>query len=32
MPWLEPIWIVFVTMVLLGCVALAVRAFQRRRR
>jgi hypothetical protein len=32
MPPLEPIWVVFVTMVLVGCVALAMRAFRRRRR
>jgi hypothetical protein len=30
MPSLEPIWVVFVTMVLVGCVVLAVRAFGRR--
>jgi hypothetical protein len=30
MPSLEPIWVVFVTMVLVGCVVLAVRAFRRR--
>jgi hypothetical protein len=28
----EPIWVVFVTIVLVGCVLLAVRAFRRRRR
>jgi hypothetical protein len=32
MPPLEPIWVVFVTMVLVGCVVLAMRAFRRRRR
>jgi hypothetical protein len=32
MPPLEPIWVVFVTVVLVGCVLLAVRAFRRRRR
>jgi hypothetical protein len=32
MPSLEPIWVVFVTMVLVGCVVLAMRAFRRRRR
>jgi hypothetical protein len=32
MPPLEPIWVVFGTMVLVGCVMLAVRAFRRRRR
>jgi hypothetical protein len=32
MPPLEPIWVVFVTMVLVGCVLLAVRAFRHRRR
>jgi hypothetical protein len=29
MPPLEPIWVVFVTIVLVGCVVLAVRAFRR---
>jgi hypothetical protein len=29
---LEPIWVVFVTIVLMGCVLLTVRAFRRRRR
>jgi hypothetical protein len=32
MPPLEPIWVVFVTVVLVGCVVLDVRAFRRRRR
>ena len=32
MPPLEPIWVFFVTMVLVGCVVLAMRAFRRRRR
>jgi hypothetical protein len=32
MPPLEPIWVVFVTVVLVGCVLLAVLAFRRRRR
>jgi hypothetical protein len=32
MPPLEPIWVAFVTMVLVGCVVLAVRAFRRPRR
>jgi cbb3-type cytochrome oxidase subunit 3 len=32
MPSLEPIWVVFVTMVLVGCVVLAMWAFRRRRR
>ncbi len=32
MPPLEPIWVVFVTVVLVGWVLLAVRAFRRRRR
>jgi hypothetical protein len=32
MPPLEPIWVAFVTVVLAGCVVLAVRAFRRRRR
>jgi hypothetical protein len=31
MPSLEPIWVVFVTMVLVGCVVLAMWAFRRRR-
>ncbi len=31
MPPLEPIWVVFVTMVLVGCAVLAMRAFRRRR-
>jgi hypothetical protein len=31
MPPLEPIWVVFVFVVLVGCVVLAVRAFRRRR-
>jgi hypothetical protein len=31
MPPLEPIWVVFVTIVLVGCVVLAVRAFRCRR-
>ena len=32
MPPLEPIWVAFVTVVLVGCVVLGVRAFWRRRR
>jgi hypothetical protein len=32
MPPLEPIWVVFATVVLVGCVVLAVQAFRRRRR
>jgi hypothetical protein len=32
MPAPEPIWVVFVTIVLMGCVLLAVRGFRRRRR
>jgi len=32
MPPLEPIWVVFVTVVLVGCVILSVRAFRRRLR
>jgi len=32
MPAPEPIWVVFVTIVLVGWVLLAVRAFRRRRR
>jgi hypothetical protein len=32
MPALELIWGVFVTIVLIGCVLLTVRAFRRRRR
>jgi len=32
MPAPEPIWVVFVTIVLMGSVLLAVRAFRRRRR
>jgi hypothetical protein len=32
MPPLEPIWVVFVVIVLVGCLVLAVRAFGRRRR
>jgi len=32
MPPLEPIWVVFVMVVLVGSVLLAVRAFRRRRR
>jgi hypothetical protein len=32
MPPPEPIWIVFVAIVLMGCVLLAVRAFRRRHR
>jgi hypothetical protein len=32
MPPLEPIWVVFATVVLVGRVVLAVQAFQRRRR
>jgi hypothetical protein len=32
MPPLESIWVVFVTVVLVGCVVLGVRAFRRRRR
>jgi len=32
MPPLEPIWIAFVILVLVGAVALAVRALRRRRR
>jgi hypothetical protein len=31
MPPLEPIWVAFVTVVLTGCLVLAVRAFRRRR-
>lgn len=29
---LKPIWVVFMTIVFVGCVVLAVRAFRRRRR
>jgi hypothetical protein len=32
MPPLEPIWVVFVLVVLVGSVVLAMRAFRRRRR
>jgi hypothetical protein len=32
MPPLEPIWVVFVVIVLVGSVVLAVRAFRRRHR
>jgi hypothetical protein len=32
MPPLEPIWVVFVLVVLVGSLVLAVRAFRRRRR
>jgi hypothetical protein len=32
MPPLEPIWVVFMTVVLVGCVVLGVRAFRRRHR
>jgi hypothetical protein len=32
MPAPEPIWVVFVTIVLMGSVLLAVRAFRHRRR
>jgi hypothetical protein len=31
MPPLEPIWVAFVTVMLTGCLVLAVRAFRRRR-